>query len=527
MGHLRVRRILLCAVFVLSCITSSFASAFGDVRGVVFDPQHRAIAGANIRVRSRSSDFSQAAQSNSNGEFLFRAIPIGEYLISIEAAGFKTLEQPATVTSGNAPMLHFYLAIAPLAQHVEVIASETKTGTDSPTPITLISREQISRAPGASRTNSLAFITNFVPGSYTTHNQLHVRGGHQVTWLIDGVPVPNTNIADTVGAQFDPKDIDYLEIQRGSYSSELGDRTYAILNVVPRSGFERKREAELLLTYGNFHQTSDQLSFGSHTKRFAYYGSVNLSRSDYGLQTPAVLVLHDQTNGLGGFTSLIFNLNPKDQLRLVTGARRDFFQVPNDRDAQDTGVRDVQREVDAFANFSWVHTFNAKALFTVSPFYHFNRADFIGGPFDTPVRARNRRASNYAGAQATLSILTRQHNIKAGFYGFSQRDSNLFAIQGEDANGAPISLTQKQKPSGNLEAVFAEDQFKPLDWLTLTGGVRFTRFQGALTETATSPRAGVAIRIPRLNWVLHGFYGRYYQAPPLATLSGPLLELAI
>src|SRR5438270_320278 len=194
---------------------------------------------------------------------------------------------------------------------------------------------------------------------------------------------------------------------------------------------------------------------------------------------------------------------------------------------RNSGIRDVQREADAFANFSWVHTFNAQALFTVSPFYHFNRADFIGGPFDTPVRARNRRASNYAGAQATLSILTRQHNIKAGFYGFSQRDSNLFAIHGEDTNGAPISLTQTQKSNGNLEAVFAEDQFKLLDWLTLTGGVRFTRFHGALTETATSPRAGAAIRIPRLNWVLHGFYGRYYQAPPLATVSRPLLELAI
>lgn len=38
---------------------------------------------------------------------------------------------------------------------------------------------------------------------------------------------------------------------------------------------------------------------------------------------------------------------------------------------------------------------------------------------------------------------------------------------------------------------------------------------------------GAAIRIPRLNWVLHGFYGRYYQAPPLSTVSGPLLDLAI
>jgi len=77
-----------------------------------------------------------------------------------------------------------------------------------------VSRQQIAQTPGASRTNSLALITDYVPGSYVTHNQLHIRGGHQVTWLVDGVPVANTNIADTVGPQFDPKDIDYLEVQR-------------------------------------------------------------------------------------------------------------------------------------------------------------------------------------------------------------------------------------------------------------------------------------------------------------------------
>jgi outer membrane receptor protein involved in Fe transport len=37
----------------------------------------------------------------------------------------------------------------------------------------------------------------------------------------------------------------------------------------------------------------------------------------------------------------------------------------------------------------------------------------------------------------------------------------------------------------------------------------------------------VAVRIPRVNFVLHGFYGRYYQAPPLSTISGPLLNLAL
>lgn len=521
------RNVLWFVVLILLCTSELWASAFGDVRGIVHDPQHRPIAGASIRLRSRSSDFLRTTQTNTEGEFLFRAVPIGQYLVTIESAGFNRIEQPLTVVSDSAPVLHFQMAIAPLSQRVDVVANPEQTGTGAPGPITLVSREDVSRTPGADRTNSLAFITDFVPGAYTTHNQLHVRGGHQVTWLVDGVPVPNTNIADTVGAPFDPKDIDYLEVQRGSYSSEFGDRTYGVFNVVPRSGFERNREVEVLVSYGNFNQTNDQVSFGSHTKRFAYYASLNGGRSDYALETPTATVLHDQNNGLGGFASMIFNVNAKDQVRLVTALRRDFFQVPNDQDAQALGIRDVQRETDSFVNFSWVHTFNTTLLLTVSPFYHFNRADFVGGPEDTPVSARNRRGSSYAGAQATLSVLTRRHNAKAGFYGFHQRDSALFAVRETADDGTFISLAQNQKLNGNLAAAFIEDQYQPTNWLTLTGGGRFTRFRGALNESATSPRLGAAIRIPRLNWVLHGFYGRYYQAPPLSTVSGPLLDLAI
>jgi hypothetical protein len=370
-------------------------------------------------------------------------------------------------------------------------------------------------------------ITDYVPGAYVTHNQLHIRGGHQVTWLVDGVPVPNTNIADTVGPQFDPKDIDYLEVQRGSYTAEYGDRTYAMFNVMPRSGFERDREAELLLSYGNFNQTNDQLSFGDHSKRFAYYASINGNRSDYGLETPVAEVIHDQSNGFGGFASLIFSPNQKDQFRLVTAVRRDFYQVPNDQDGQVAGIRDVERERDAFINFSWVRTINTKLLLTVSPFYHYNHAAFIGGPNDMPVVTRDERSSQYGGAQIVLSAVTRQHNAKAGFYGFWQHDSAFLSLSGDDGNGNLVNLQQRQNPHGNLAVLFAEDQFKPTSWLTLSGGLRFTHFHGSLTENVTNPRAGVALRIPRVNIVLRGFYGRFYQAPPLSTLSGPLLEFAL
>ncbi|HEX6716823.1 MAG TPA: TonB-dependent receptor [Pyrinomonadaceae bacterium] len=523
---MKLHRILLSSILIIFGFISARASIFGDVKGNVLDPQQHPIAAAKVMLQSRSSSFSRSTGTDGAGEFSFRGVPIGEYSITIDSRGFAKWTVAITVLSDRATVLHAQLTIAPVSQQVTVTASPGRIDSSGSTPVTLVSRQQIAQTPGADRTNGLAMIVDFVPGSYVTHNQLHIRGGHPVTWLVDGVPVANTNIADTVGPQFDPKDIDYLEVQRSSYTAEYGDRTYAMFNVVPRSGFERDRETELLISYGNFNQTNEHLSFGSHTKRFAYYASLNGNRSDYGLETPIEDVIHDQSNGFGGFTSLQFNPNTKDQLRLVAAVRRDFFQVPNDLDAQRDGVRDVERERDAFINFSWVRTLNSKLLLTVSPFYHYNRAAFIGGPND-PLSAQDERSSQYGGAQVVLAALTEHHNAKVGFYSFLQRDSTLFGLRGVDDNGDPINLQQRENPHGNLEAFFAEDQYKPTSWLTLSGGLRFTRFHGSQTENATDPRAGFALRIPRANLVLHGFYGRYYQAPPLSTVSGPLLEFVL
>ncbi len=516
---------LFITTLVLFCAASSSASVFGDVRGVVRDPQQRVIKDAKITLRSRASELTLFAQTDDQGAFLLRGVPVGEYLVMIEASGFRKVEQPITVVSGSAPVLQVQLEVAPLSQSVDIVAKPELVGSDSPTPTTLVSRAEIEKTPGATRSNSVAMITNYTPGAYVTHDQLHIRGGHQVTWLVDGVPVPNTNIAGNVGPQFDPKDIDYLETQRGSYSSEYGDRTYAVFNIVPRTGFERSREGELVLSYGGFHQTNDQINFGSHTERFAYYASVNGNYSDFGLATPTAAVLHDEAHGLGGFASVIYNATVRDQLRLVAALRADRYQVPNDAGAQAAGIRDDEHERDAFINFSWVRTLGVDRLLTVSPFCHFNRADFIGGRSDTPIIPNEERSSQYAGAQIVFSALTRRHSAKAGMYAFFQRDNAFFGLEATDRSG--LNLQQHEKPAGNLEALFFEDQYKPASWLTLTGGVRLTRFSGSVTETAASPRVGAAVRVPHLNWTLHGFYGRYYQAPPLSTVSGPLVEFAV
>src|SRR5882672_10500795 len=224
-----------------------------------------------VMLRATTSDWSMTTQTDAEGQFSLNAVPIGDYSVSVASPGFAQTERTVEVTSGSAPVVHFQLSVASAKETVDVAANLETVPTDSATPTTLVSRLDIERTPGASRSNSVAMITSYVPGAYVTHDQLHIRGGHQTSWLIDGVPVPNTNIASNLGPQFDPKDIDYMEVDRGSYGAESGDRTYGVFNIVPRTGFERNRQAELVLSAGNFYQTNDALSFGSHTERFAYY----------------------------------------------------------------------------------------------------------------------------------------------------------------------------------------------------------------------------------------------------------------
>src|SRR5271166_5822639 len=525
-SHCALRSLMSVTIAVsLAMFLSSPAAAtvFGNVRGVVHDPQHQPINGAHTTLQASDSAYKLTADTGADGEFHFDAVPLGKYSVTVEGPGFAPQSQVLVVVSGSAPVLHYQLAIAAAQEKVTVTASPEDLNPDSPRRDILISQEQISRYAGVDASNSFKIITEFVPGSYMVHDQLHLRGGHQVTWALDGVPIPNTNIASNVGPQFNPKDVSYLQAETGSYAAEYGDRIYGVFNVAPNTGFERNRQAELIASYGNYNQTDDLLSFGDHTAKFAYYVSLSGNNTNWALEPPTSVNLHNQASGGGAFSSLIYNPNPKDQVWFDAGLRLDYYQVPNDPDMQSAGVNDREREQDIFGTTTWVHTYSPGLMLIVSPFYHFNRAAYEGGPSDVPITTDN-RASNYEGGQITLSALNKRNNARAGIYAFAQQDNTLFSVIANDGSGQQFS--QRVYPGGYLFAGFLEDQFRAAKWLTFTGGLRLTHFSGNLTENAFDPRLGVAITVPKLNWVLRAAYSYFYQPPPLDTVTGSLADVA-
>lgn len=500
------------------------AAIFGSVHGTVRDAAHRPVKAAVVTLQAETADRRFVATSDAEGSFVFAVVPLGAYRLTAKAPGLAPFGERIAVAGGASINLDLTLEMATVSERVEVSGARPTVDPRSPATQTTVSRAEIAHTPGADDANSLGMITSFVPGAYMVHDQLHVRGGHQVDWLVDGVAVPNTNIASNVGPQFDPRDVEYIEVHRGGASAEFGDRTYAVFNVVPRSGFERKDEAGLVLGFGSSISENIQFNIGSHTDRFAYYASLSANRSNYGLETPVPDVIHDRARGGGGFTSLNFQPQAAGQFRLVASVRSDRYDIPNDQDSAAAGVRDEETEHDAFVNASWLHVIHATSLLTVAPFFHRNTADFDGGPSD-PIVATDHRTSQYVGGQITFATTVHRHDARIGAFGFAQQDTTSFGLRANDGSG--LALSQRDNPHGNVTAVYVEDTYDVARWLTIRAGVRHTRFSAGFSETATDPRFGLAVRLPWANAVLRASFGQFYQSPPLSTVSGPLLDLAI
>jgi hypothetical protein len=308
-----------------------------------------------------------------------------------------------------------------------------------------------------------------------------------------------------------------------------------VFNVLPRNGFEFNRDGELLLSAGNFYTGEAQVSLGDHSQKTAWYASATGSRSNYGLATPVAAIYHDATNSESGFASLIHNQTPQDQLRLDGQFRSDFFQVPYDPSSTDyecesgyycsSGLRDGQTERDGFLIGNWVHTISPKALFSLAPFYHFNLSNYDSPATDYPASTTWHQSSNYVGAQGDVRADVGWNSFSGGLYSFYQKEDDLFGVLVNDGSGPSQPNTPANANAGLVE-FYAGDHLRLGQYVTLLGGERFTIFRSELNESAIYPRVGATVRIPKLNWVLRGFYGHFFQPAPILTVSSSVLNYA-
>src|SRR4029079_8145818 len=100
------RFIGMCAL-LLACSATSFAQGVqtGTIRGTVKDQQGLALPGATITATSAALQGERTVGTDSDGIFLFRAIPPGTYRLKVEMSGMATAQKTTEVPLGGVAQL--------------------------------------------------------------------------------------------------------------------------------------------------------------------------------------------------------------------------------------------------------------------------------------------------------------------------------------------------------------------------------------------------------------------------------------
>ena len=120
---------------------------------------------------------------------------------------------------------------------------------------------------------------------------------------------------------------------------------------------------------------------------------------------------------------------------------------------------------------------------------------------------------------------TGPNSFSAGIYTFYQAESDLFGVLINDGS-APSQPNTGANAGASLFEFYLSDHLRLGQYVTLLGGERFSIHRSGLNESATYPRIGATVEIPRIRWVLRGFYGHFLQPAPLETVSSSVLNYA-
>ena len=77
----------------------------------------------------------------------------------------------------------------------------------------------------------------------------------------------------------------------------------------------------------------------------------------------------------------------------------------------------------------------------------------------------------------------------------------------------PISIIDNKALQTWIYSVYAQDEWKPIEKLTINYGVRFDLYDGLTRADQASPRVGAVYNLFK-GTTLHAAYARYFTPPP-------------
>jgi Carboxypeptidase regulatory-like domain/TonB-dependent Receptor Plug Domain/TonB dependent receptor len=250
MGRARTARwVWLCFFSCLLASTALFAQKItGDIEGNVTDSSGAVVPGATVTALNVDTGLSRTANTSGSGNYRINDLAIGNYKITAEAAGFKTVVRTATLQAGALTHADFSLTVGQRTETIEVEGAaplvELSPNENNYVDETKIANlpingrdfnSLIATTPGVQRTPGGGFLAISINGARTTSNNYFIDGLYNNDRYYGDSAIGETGIVGIPAVSFPPEAIEELSVQE-TPSAEFGVKGGAPILLNMKSG---------------------------------------------------------------------------------------------------------------------------------------------------------------------------------------------------------------------------------------------------------------------------------------------------
>jgi iron complex outermembrane receptor protein len=204
----------------------------GNLRGRVSDTRGGPLPGAIVEL----PDLHTGVATDDSGNYEFKELPTGRYVISVKLLGFET-QSARVLVSGDATH-DFRLSEAVLEQH-EVIVTGTSAATEqrrNPMSVQSISGNQLKEQASTNIVDALSQVPGvqqISTGPAISKPVIRGLSGNRVLSMQDGIRQEGQQWGDEHGLEIDDENLSRIELVRGPASLAYGsDALAGVINVL-------------------------------------------------------------------------------------------------------------------------------------------------------------------------------------------------------------------------------------------------------------------------------------------------------
>ncbi|HEU5231214.1 MAG TPA: carboxypeptidase-like regulatory domain-containing protein, partial [Terriglobales bacterium] len=227
-----------------------FGQSLSSIQGQVTDPSGAAVPGATVTVTNTATGVSQTIKTDSSGNYLIPALPIGNYDVTVQSSGLeKVLSHGVIVQVGRNTVQNFQLKVAQASETVTVSAEAPVIEASTQTVGQVINQKTVQEIPLNGR--HFLDLGLLVPGSVVPPANgfltaplrgqgsfgLNTAGNREDE---NNIMVNGINLNDMANGQltFQPSinTVSEFKIDNSSYSADEGRNSGSIVQIATRSG---------------------------------------------------------------------------------------------------------------------------------------------------------------------------------------------------------------------------------------------------------------------------------------------------